>query len=266
MINDALLKKIRYAFNLNIYEAKILVALLSRGAATAGELSDMGNVPRSRAYDVLESLEKRGFVVMKLGRPIKYLAVSPEEILRRVKKNIEVKKDEEITTLEGVKKSDVFQELALLFKQGINHIDPSSIAGSFKGRGALYDHILGLISNAKKNVIIATTDKGLIRKVELLKTTLRRLKQNGVKVKIAAPLKLNDAKEAANELGEYAKVKPLNLNSRFVVVDEKDLVFMVNHDDNIHDSSDVGIWVESQFFSSSLVDMFESLWVEKWED
>ena len=53
-------------FGLNSYEAKIWTALLSRGVSTAGELSDISNVPRSRSYDVLESLEKKGFIIMKL--------------------------------------------------------------------------------------------------------------------------------------------------------------------------------------------------------
>ncbi|MDP3765021.1 MAG: helix-turn-helix domain-containing protein, partial [Nanoarchaeota archaeon] len=33
---------------LNSYEVKIWTALLSRGVSTAGELSDIANVPRSR--------------------------------------------------------------------------------------------------------------------------------------------------------------------------------------------------------------------------
>ncbi|MBW2966761.1 hypothetical protein KY342_06680, partial [Candidatus Woesearchaeota archaeon] len=61
-------------FGLNTYESKLWTALLSRGVSTAGELSDIANVPRSRSYDVLESLEKKGFIIMKLGKPIKYMA------------------------------------------------------------------------------------------------------------------------------------------------------------------------------------------------
>ena len=75
-------------FGLNSYESKLWIALLSRGVSTAGELSDISNVPRSRAYDVLESLEKKGFIVMKVGKPIKYLAVPPTEVIERVKKKV----------------------------------------------------------------------------------------------------------------------------------------------------------------------------------
>ncbi len=77
IVQDTFLKKLRGAFDLNIYEVKIWTALLSRGIASAGELADISNVPRSRSYDVLESLEKKGFVIMKLGKPIKYIAIQP---------------------------------------------------------------------------------------------------------------------------------------------------------------------------------------------
>ena len=75
-------------FGLNSYESKLWIALLSRGVSTAGELSDISNVPRSRAYDVLESLEKKGFIIVKVGKPIKYLAVPPGEVVERVQKKI----------------------------------------------------------------------------------------------------------------------------------------------------------------------------------
>ena len=44
IVQEEFLKKLRSAFELNIYEVKIWTALLSRGLATAGELSDISNV------------------------------------------------------------------------------------------------------------------------------------------------------------------------------------------------------------------------------
>ena len=92
IVKEDFLKKLKVSFNLNIYEVKIWTALLSKGVSSAGELSDISNVPRSRSYDVLESLEKKGFVVMKIGKPIKYLAVEPKEVIERVKKNLRFNK------------------------------------------------------------------------------------------------------------------------------------------------------------------------------
>lgn len=263
VVSEDLLKKLRSSFNLNIYEVKVWTALLSKGAATAGELSDMSNVPRSRSYDVLESLEKKGFIIMKLGRPIKYLAVPPAEIIKRVKKGIQDKAERHIKSVEDIQTTDVFSELNLLFKQGVTHVDPSSIAGSFKGRNNVYDHMLNLLGNAEKEVIVATTADGLVRKLEYMKSTLRKLNQKKVKVKIAAPLSTERAKEAAKELGEIADVRDVDPNSRFVLVDGRELVFMVNHDKNTHEASDVGIWVNTPFFAGALKNMFNFIWNKK---
>ena len=48
LIEKKLLSKMK-EFGLNSYESKVWTALLSRGVSTAGELSDIANVPRSRS-------------------------------------------------------------------------------------------------------------------------------------------------------------------------------------------------------------------------
>jgi len=260
IINEQLLKKLRSSFNLNIYEVKVWTALLSKGVATAGELSDMSNVPRSRSYDVLESLEKKGFIIMKLGRPIKYLAVKPSEIVKRVKKGIQEKAEYEEKMIDEVQSTDVFSELNLLFKQGIEHIDPTTISGSFKGRNNIYTHMLNIMGDAEKEVLIATTAEGLIRKAEQMKGIFRKLSQNKIKIKIAAPLKSDKAKEAAKEIKEYAEVKDVDLNSRFIIVDGKDLLFLINSDKSTHESAEVAIWVNTPFFAGAMQGMFEGIW------
>ncbi|MEM5872973.1 MAG: helix-turn-helix domain-containing protein, partial [Candidatus Aenigmatarchaeota archaeon] len=81
VINEELVSKIKAIFGLNTYEAKIWLALLAKGNATASELADLADIPRSRAYDILESLEKKGFTIMKLGKPIRYMAVPPSDVI-----------------------------------------------------------------------------------------------------------------------------------------------------------------------------------------
>jgi len=63
------------SIGLNLYERKLWVALLAKGVATAGELSAVANVPRSRSYDVLQTLADKGYVVVQTSKPLKYVAV-----------------------------------------------------------------------------------------------------------------------------------------------------------------------------------------------
>ena len=88
MLKPELVKEIKHSFKLNIYETKVWLALLQKGVASAGEIAEISNVPRSRTYDVLESLEKQGFAIMKLGKPVKYLAVNPSMVLDKLKNNL----------------------------------------------------------------------------------------------------------------------------------------------------------------------------------
>src|SRR3989344_61844 len=188
IVKDEFLNKLRQYFGLNLYEVRIWTALLSRGVSTAGELSDIGNVPRSRAYDVLESLEKKGFVVMKLGKPIKYLAVEPKEVVERVKKYVAKQSAIRIKRLDELRGTDVLNELNTLHSTGIEFVEPSDLSGAIRGRHNLYTHLETMIKSATKSVSIMTTNKGILRKIDALKGELERLKKKGVKIRIAAPV------------------------------------------------------------------------------
>ena len=52
---------------LNQYEAKAYFALATLGKSTAGELSARAELPRPRVYDVLSSLQDKGFVNRHTG-------------------------------------------------------------------------------------------------------------------------------------------------------------------------------------------------------
>jgi HTH-type transcriptional regulator, sugar sensing transcriptional regulator len=244
---------------LNTYEAKLWAALLSRGVSTAGELSDIANVPRSRSYDVLESLEKKGFVVMKLGKPIKYIAVKPSDVLDRVKQNILKEAEENSKNLSKLHGSDLLNELNLLHSKGVDMIDPTELSGSFKGRNNLYNHLDTMIKTAQKTIVISTTEEGLLRKAEFFRRSLYRAKEGGVSIKIVAPITEKN-KESAQKLSEYAEVKNTDkILGRFIVIDGKQITFMIA-DDSVHPNYDSGIWINSSFFANSILSLLEITW------
>ena len=258
IVKQEFLKKLRNIFDLNIYEAKIWTALLSKGVASAGELSEISTVPRSRSYDVLESLEKRGFIIMKLGKPIKYIAVRPDEVINRVKQSFMDKAKESMQVVEDMKDTEDFRELDLLFKNGIEHVDPTNISGALKGRRNVYDQLTSMIKGAKKSIVLMTTSKGLIRKQDLLKSNLKRLKN--VKVKILVPFN-DDVKKVINELKDYAEFKNTEtIKSRFCIVDGEEILFMLTNDENIHEAYDSAIWVKTTLFANALEGFFNSAW------
>ena len=259
IVKEELLSKLRRYFSLNLYEVKIWTALLSRGVSTAGELSDIADVPRSRSYDVLESLEKKGFVIMKLGKPIKYIAVPPTEVLERVKKNVQEDTKEQIKRLEELKGTDVITELNTLHSQGIELVEPADLSGSIRGRHNLYNHIETTIKNAENSVTLMTTTQGIIRKAEGLKPVFEKLKKKGVKIRIAAPI-TKECAQALKDISPLAEVRSTDSKARFCIVDSKELVFMVLDDAEVHPTYDIGIWVNTPFFAKALDNLFDVAW------
>ena len=113
IIKPELVKRIKEYFNLNIYETKVWLALLSKGIASAGEVAELSGVPRSRTYDVLESLEKRGFAITKIGKPVKYISVKPTEVVEKIKSRAMAEAQEKVNSLSALKET---QESGIFWK------------------------------------------------------------------------------------------------------------------------------------------------------
>jgi len=105
-----------------------------------------------------------------------------------------------------------------------------------------------------------TTTDGFVRKSENFKHVFKKLKDKGVKIRIAAPL-TKECNDAIKELKPYAEIRHVDkVKSRFAIVDNKEIVFMLLDDNLIHPSYDVGIWLNTEFFSKSIEGMFDYLW------
>ena len=260
IVKDEFLSRLRKIFDLNLYEVKVWTALLSRGTSTAGELSNISDVPRSRTYDILESLEKKGFIVMKLGKPIKFVALKPEEVVERVKKNVVKTAQDRTKRLETLKGDEVLEELNTIFTQGVKFVEPADLSGSMRGRQNIYNHLDMIVRDAEKTITIVTTAEGLNRKLEALMPSLEKCKKRGVKIRIAAQVNNNNLK-VARDLKKVAEVRNTeNLKARFVIIDSNQLMFMLLDDEKFHPNYDVGVWINTQFFASALEQLFELAW------
>lgn len=260
IVKEEFLSRLRKIFDLNLYEVKVWTALLSRGVSTAGELSNISDVPRSRTYDILETLEKKGFIIMKLGKPIKFVALKPEEVIERVKKNLVTEAGEKSKRLDRLKNEDLLTELSGLFTQGVKFVEPSDLAGSVKGRQNAYNHLDMMIREAESTITIVTTSTGLNRKLESLMPSLEKAKKRGVKIRIATQI-TDSNKQIAKDLSKVAEVRDMpKMRARFAIVDSQQLLFLVLDDEVVHPNYDVAIWLSTDFFAQAMEQLFEAAW------
>jgi HTH-type transcriptional regulator, sugar sensing transcriptional regulator len=252
---------------LNKYERNLWVALLARGASTAGELSDISNVPRSRCYDVLESLADRGFVVIQQGKPLKYVAMNPREAFERAKKKINEHAIETVDKIERLKKSESMKELEKVHKDNMKIVRPEDLSGSLKGRYAMIQQIETMLKKAKKTVKLITTADGLIELAENHLPLLKKASESGVSIKIAAPVNKNTS-EVAKALAKYAQVRNIddvehieNMLGRFFLIDGDEFLMGLTDDVKTHPTQDVSFWSQSNHAASMTMDpLFELVW------
>ncbi len=241
MLNKRIERQLKN-LGLNSYEAKIWVVLLGMGIASAGELADVSSVPRSRSYDVLESLEKKGFVEIKPGKPIKYIVVSPKEAIKKAKSNIQEKSKRQIETLNNTREKNI-GELKNLHRKSFRFINTADLNGSLKGRQNLYNHIEHMLTKAEKYVLVSSTPTETIFFALKFKKLFENLKKRKIKVKILTQLR--QTKKNFDEIKQLVELRHTDNKARFCIVDGKEIIFMVMDDTEVHPTYDVGIWVNT---------------------
>lgn len=146
----------------NTYESKVYIALLKKYPATGYEISQIADVPQSRAYDTLKALEKEKIVVASNSKPITYTPIKPGELTQRYKRKVN-------STLEYLNKH--------LPEVKEDYTEPIlSISGSANIR----EKAAEIVKNAKKEIYIEIWSQDF----KFIESYLRDAYDRGVEVKI----------------------------------------------------------------------------------
>jgi len=251
LIKPELVNKIKDYFDLNIYETKVWLALLSKGVASAGEIAKLSRVPRSRTYDVLETLEKKGFAIEKLGKPIMYMGVKPQGILERLKSSVRKDADERINFLSNIKGTEEFTALEEMYKKSTEPVHKEELPLSLKGKSAISNYIREILNKANKEVIICHDAEDIKSKLNIFRKTIELLKKSNIKVKIALSGEAETVKELSEILG--IKIRKIDVNAKFFIVDRKEILFYLSKNEDEENA----IWINSEFFTAAFSDLFE---------
>jgi sugar-specific transcriptional regulator TrmB len=240
-------------FGLNSYEAKLWAALLSRGSAGAGELAEVSSVPRSRSYDVLQSLEKKGFILTQSKKPIKYKAVSPKEVIERIKTKIMENTTGDLDELQELERSQILETLSSLHEKGTKNIEEVEMCGSIRGRENIYHHLSMMIKDAKESITLMSTEEGMRSKYSKLSVQLEEAKKRGINISFVIPK--NTERVLVEDLKRTGSVHFSRKPGRMCIVDNNQTVFMLHHNKDVHKNYDVGVWVNAPYFSNNLSEM-----------
>ncbi len=265
MIGSSELMDALKGIGLNLYERKLWVALLAKGTATAGELSSIANVPRSRTYDVLQTLADRGFVIVQTSKPLRYVAIKPTESLEKVKQKLRKKFKEKENKIDRLKTSELMNELNNLYKQGLKLVSPEDITGALKGKYSVLQHMEFMLRNASSAVNIVTTPAGLNDLFENHISILKKLNERGVKIKIATKVdkSVSDAIKAFSSIAEIRDItqEEMPLSGRFYVVDGQQMMMGLSDPEVVHSSQDMMFWTKSEHVAKGMIEpLFNLVW------
>ena len=200
---------------LNQYEAQAYASLLLFGEATAGELSNRAEVPRPRVYDIISRLEKKGFVVVEPGRPVKYRAVPPKQAIQSY---LQLKEEEFKAEQERIR--SIAEQLDREHSQK-SHRDSEKGVWVLNTDNVLRTSIQNVISEAQENVIITVSPEFLGEYGNTIIPALQQAAAKGVNVTVVTPKSMR----GTFAVGEDAEVVESNVElPPSILVDDKTVV------------------------------------------
>ncbi len=228
---------------LNQYEAKSYFALCTTGKSTAGELAERAEVARPRVYDVLRALQEKGFVAVKQGRPIEYVALPLEEAVKTIKRQRHESLAQELTKIDELG-SQLAGKLSLA--QAGSKASVEEAVWMLKGREAIYSKLGAMIEGSRRHVMISGTANGVARHFSEHGKLLEKAKSRGVKVHLVSQL---DRQKAA-EFSRIAKVYNQSLPTRMVLADDQALLFLTPS--GTEPTEEVGVWLNAPHVAETL--------------
>ncbi|HEY7107935.1 MAG TPA: helix-turn-helix domain-containing protein [Nitrososphaeraceae archaeon] len=155
------------------YEIKAYICLLEFGPVTASELSKKCGVPYSKIYDVLNSLEQKGWIETSSSRPQKFFPKSPHTAIETTKMLI----DNRLKTSENL----VVAELSPVYERtGIKERPEIWVV---RGLYNIASKVMEIIETCQEELLVAIPEisENIARTVQ---PALRSLSEKGVKITV----------------------------------------------------------------------------------
>lgn len=132
------------------YEARCFLALTQVPAATANEISDLSEVPRTRVYDAVRVLEAHGLVEVQHSSPQQFRAVSIDEGAATLRQRY----DDRIDTLQSN-----LESIDLETKS--DESEPQEV-WSLTGTEGIQSRMFDLLENAESEVVLLVVEEELL--------------------------------------------------------------------------------------------------------
>ncbi|MEM4391510.1 MAG: helix-turn-helix domain-containing protein [Candidatus Nitrosotenuis sp.] len=229
------------------YEIRTYSSLLKAGELTASDLSQKSGVPYSKIYEVLGSLEEKGWIGSDDSRPTKYFAKSPATALEATKQKAAADFKENETV--------ILRELVPLYeKSGVSERPDIWVLSGIMN---IASKILEMVENCRSEVLIAIP-KASDALVKQALPKLRQLHDRGVSITILMSAEME--KEYLKAISRVASVKvKKGLFGGGIISDKRYVVILLGPLNTDTESEAVAIWADHAGLAGFAREYFEYL-------
>ena len=233
---------------LTSYEIRTFTSLLKGGELTASDISQKSGVPYSKIYEVLGTLEEKGWVGSDDSRPTKYFAKSPATALETTKQKLE----QDFKENQNV----ILNELIPLYEKSGTSERPDIWVLS--GTVNIASKVLEMVESCKNEVMIALPKAGEDLVQQAL-PKLRLLHDKGVDITILTSDNID--KESLKAISRVAQVKiKKGLFGGGIISDKRYVVILLGPEVSDSTSADiVAIWADHTGLAGFAREYFEYL-------
>lgn len=223
-------------FGLNRYEALAYLHIAKLGVATAKEISRATAVPYSRVYDVLESLEKKGWIYSESSKPRKYRAEKIDRVISR-------KKQELIENMERAEQ-ELLREVMPYFSRDVKKAGVWTI----RGFDAIHAKVLDLIGSCTEELNLVVPHMPRKREVKQVAELVRKKVREGVRLRMIVG-------EKVPEIPEKCQVRFSRDRMGWLIIsDSREVLY------GVPTGEEIAIWTnEAEMVRISKI-MFEYMW------
>lgn len=207
----------------NTYESKVYLALLKKYPATGYEVSQIADIPQSRAYDTLRALEKEKIVIANNSKPVTYTPIRPSELTQRFKRKVNL-------TLEFLNKSlpnikEDYTEPVLSISGGVN----------------IREKVIEVIKNAQKEIYIEIWSQDF----QYIEPYLLDAYNRGVEVKIVG---YDNFKSNFGLVFEHGSAKEIeaSLGGRMIILAVDNEEGLVGNSSSLKSENLQAIWTKNK--------------------
>jgi sugar-specific transcriptional regulator TrmB len=154
-------------FGLSTYAARTFVALAMLDTATAKDVSEVSEVPRTRVYDAIDELHNRGLVDIQNTSPKEFWSVSAETASRMFEHELQ--------------RSNEILRTALTELEPVQRRAEQRGVWTVSGQQAISNRLVDFFDSAEEEIVYMTVEDLL---TEDLLSGLRRAAERGVSIRL----------------------------------------------------------------------------------